>query len=498
MRKPELVLLMLFIALIGKSTFAQNSPFSLEANEHQLVTIDEIFSESTEIEPFNGQGKKIYGLAASAKIDFTSEEGLVRLVLLDNNFNEYLLLESYPNIDGSSVSFEGHAEETALLNGITPYAIEIQVKDATVRLNHLSYATKGDVISNYNKQKKEKQTAQNKDKIQRLNKNLKAKGQHWVAGETGVSQLSYAERKKLYGSSTFPSGFEFYAGGVISTETSRAINTTEKSATATSPYTDSWDWRDRHGKNWITPVTNQGGCGSCWAFASTGATEAMVNLFYNQQINMDLSEQDVLSCSNAGDCIGGMPADALSYISSQGIVDEVAFPYTAYDDPCSNKSNNPSELIKIGGRIDFGYSPYLKSEDNLKSMLISFGAISSGIINWSHAIVLVGYKVVNEGDTFYYRDAINKTSNWLTIESGNPLIGKTVWIFKNSWGPYYGDQGYVYIETPIENIGWTHAIQTPITSEVNNYEVQCTDNDGDGYYFWGLGPNQPIARNVRI
>ncbi|WP_372650818.1 PKD domain-containing protein [Draconibacterium sp.] len=485
MRKPELVLLMLFIALIGKSTFAQNPHFKLESKDHQLITIDESFSKSTEIKPFKKEGKKIYGLAASADIDFSSADGWVRLVLLDQDFNEHLLLESYPNLNGTNhVSFNDYAEETALLDGVVPYAISIEMNNAFISLKSLSYSSKGDVISDYNKQKKEKRLAQNKEKIEQLNKNLKAKGQNWVAGETSVSQLSYGERKKLYGQGTFPGGFEFYAGGVISTETTSTSGIIEKSATISSPYVDEWDWRDRHGKNWISPITNQSSCGSCWAFASTGATEAMVNVFFNQQINLDLSEQDVISCSGGGSCAGGYPKYALDYIKNTGVVDEATFPYAKADLDCSAKGSNPSQLIKISGRTDF--NEWTSTEDDLKKMLIERGPLSGGLADWSHAMVLVGYKIVQEGDTLYYRD-LTLARYWTIVAAGDPLIGKVVWIFKNSWGPYFGDAGYVFVETPLTNIHWTHAINTPIISEVQTYEVVCTDNDGDGYYWWGLG-----------
>jgi len=204
-------------------------------------------------------------------------------------------------------------------------------------------------------------------------------------------------------------------------------------------------------------------------------------------LNLDLSEQDVLSCSGAGSCSGGWPYKALDYITSTGIVDEPTFKYTATDQPCSNKGTNPTQLIKIGGRVDFGSTTYPKSEDDLKRMIIEMGPVSGGLYDWSHAMTLVGYKVVEEGDLFYYRD-LNLARYWKTVYAGDLLIGKTVWIFKNSWGAGFGDAGYVYVETPITNFSWTHGLKTPVQSLIQNYDVICEDADGDGYYWWGLGP----------
>ena len=111
-----------------------------------------------------------------------------------------------------------------------------------------------------------------------------------------------------------------------------------------SSLTESFDWRNRHGANdpdspyydgdptgsgWITSVKNQRGCGSCWAFAATGATEALANIYFNEHIDLDLSEQEALSCSGAGSCKGGLPGKTLDYYTSDGVVDEACFPYTA-------------------------------------------------------------------------------------------------------------------------------------------------------------------------
>jgi len=101
-------------------------------------------------------------------------------------------------------------------------------------------------------------------------------------------------------------------------------------------------------------------------------------------------------------------------------------------------------------------------------------------------MVLLGWKVVKAGDRFYTRD-LNKSTYWVTIPDGSPLIGTTVWIFKNSWG-VWGDGGYVYVQTTMDNIGWTHGITSPVQSLKQNYTVTFVDNDGDGYYWWGIGP----------
>ncbi|MCK3682713.1 PKD domain-containing protein [Maribellus sp. YY47] len=486
----------LLIVLISWASFGQNSDdnFKKEGKNSQSVSINQSFSGSSEIFPFGQNGEIIYGLDATATIELNGDNSLVRMILTDSNYNEYLIYESYNLLLDASTSFtiENICEETSILDGVSPRSIQIEIKNAQLQLQSISYSAGIDPGLSIENLKKEKKKGQNKVKINKINNNLKMKGQHWLAGETSVSELSFGDRKKLYGQSTFPAGFEYYSGGVItagSTDSGTTTDGTLKSATTAteSPYVDKWDWRDRHGKNWITPVTNQGTCGSCWAFAATGATEAMVNLFYNQQINLDLSEQDLLSCSGAGDCGGGYPSYALDYIATKGIVDEATFPYAQSELACSEKGSNPQETIKIGGRVNFGSTAYPKNEDVLKDMLIKMGPLSAGQRNWAHAMVLVGYRVVKEGDIFYYQN-LDGYRSWEIVTAESSLIGRTVWIFKNSWGSYFGDSGYVYIESTMDNFDWTHAVLTPITSTVKNYNVICEDKDGDGYYWWGMGP----------
>ena len=494
MKRPELFLLVVFFAFVNLSARAQNQTnlYKMVGQDPKSITIDEDYSETGKVYEFEANLNKLYGLSVSAEVNFISlnENGYVDFVLIDENLNEYLIYRSdLYSAEGDMEVIESACEETCLLDGVKVHSVELRITglDAVVTLNSLHYVTRAEYSGNINALRKELKSQQDNDKVQRINQYLKENGKSWVAGKTSVSEMSYAERKKLYGQSTFPAGFEFYVGGIISAgETLTSSNL--KSATTSSPYIDEWDWRNRHGKNWITSIKNQQFCGSCWAFSTIGALEAATNLYFNQPLNLNLSEQDLISCSDAGDCGGGYPFYAAMYMYNTGVVDEAAFPYANSNASCENKTT-PNDFIKITGFEQSGLTSAYPdhTEDEIKSMLINMGALSSSVVDWSHAMVLVGYKVVKEGDVFFYRD-LSLNRYWKTVENGDPLIGKTVWIFKNSWGDYFGDQGYVYIESDIDNIQTTIGFKAPIISTINSYDVICTDSDGDGYYWWGLGP----------
>jgi PKD repeat protein len=493
MKSLKTTLFLLAAIIIWQPLFSQvddKKDFKLTGKKPVSISVNQTFTSDSDISPIGSEFTSISGLALTAEVAFQGENGLVRISLFDENFSEYLVYETYSLLEGASnVSIDDLCEETALLEGIDPKFLRIEVKNATVTINKVSLTSDAEPLVDLTKMRKEKKAAQNDYKIKKLNKNLSEKGLLWMAGETGISELTFAERKKLYGESTIPAGFEFYTGGIFTNGQSL------KSASSTS-MVEQWDWRNRHGVNWVTPVKDQGSCGSCWAFAATGATEAQVNLYFNQNsINLDLSEQDVLSCSGGGTCSGGYPSTALYYIAGKGIVDESAFPYSGTNQVCTDKSPTPSQLIKIAGKMDFGSAAYPVSEDNLKLMLIKYGPVSGGLYDWSHAMTLVGWQVVKEGDRFYYRN-LTRGTYWITVPSGSALIGKTVWIFKNSWGQSWGDGGYVYVETPINNFGWTHGLISPVQSLKVGYSVACVDNDGDGYYWWGLGARPASCPNT--
>lgn len=346
--------------------------------------------------------------------------------------------------------------------------------------------------------------------IYRLNLELEASGALWRAGDTPFGRLSYEEKKEMYGG-TVPNfkGAEYYIGGILDID---APNVNSKK----SSYVPDFDWRTRHSATvkgspyfqneitgWITPVKDQKSCGSCWAFSAIGAMEAVAKLHKNTTCNFDLSEQELVSCSNAGSCNGGWAASALDYISRKRIQDEMSFPYKAQDRPCSEKGK-PLYTIQNAGKELF--NPIKGNEfasiEKLKSMLIK-SPLAGRISSWSHAMTLVGYKTIKAGDVVY-----EHYNTRIVVKPGDPHIGQTVWIFKNSWGENWGDHGFLYAFVNINNMVSSAAPTLPFEYKYNyNYDwsskyppiysqlisaisepASAYDKDNDGYYWWGIGP----------
>lgn len=436
---------------------------------------------------------KIYGLSINAKVNLISDNSLVRAVLVSGE-DEYLVYEGYPAIiNKGQIVINNFCEETCALDGIKPDSLKIQIENATLNLRSINFinsygeletALKSKGIVSFNKEIKEKQ---DKLKIKKINE----KKSSWVAGETSVSGFSYQEKKGLFGigegeNDVLPNlqGFEYYKGGVFEIKPNQNIvaeapsDSIPESDQGPSGVPEGWDWRNRHGINWATPVKDQRYCGSCWAFAAVGSTELLANLYFNDStIDFNLSEQEITSCADYSGCHGGYPSRALDHIRDNGVVDETCYPYVAIDaqgcnsgtsctyEPqlCTDKCSDPVELVKIGGRHNF-YSS--SGEEELKRLIIEYGAVSGGLYSMNHAMNLVGFKK-------------------------DPTDGATIWIFKNSWGVNWGEAGFANLKKPISDFGWTHALLNPVISEKSQYDILCTDTDNDGYCNWGISENKP-------
>jgi len=202
---------------------------------------------------------------------------------------------------------------------------------------------------------------------------------------------------------------------------------------------DTFDWND---KGAVTPVKDQGQCGSCWAFSATGNMEGQ--WFLAGHTLTSLSEQNLVDCDHecldpndcdAG-CEGGLQPNAFNYVIKTGGIDtEDSYPYTAEDGTCSFKSNT------IGAKIS-NWTFISKDEDQAQAYMVEHGPLSVAVDATIWQFYIDGVITVGCGTSLDHGVLIvgygNETDIW-----GQQI---TYWTIKNSWGADWGYNGYVYIE----------------------------------------------------
>ena len=488
--------------LMGYSSWA-NNPFKTSLPISKSYSTKFEAENNIKVFPITSD-KSIYGLSIDATITQYGEESLVRILLEDKEGNEYLILQASPLLTGDEKKLYvyNYCEETHLLEGISPTNIIIAAKEASVELSsiHVSY----DENELYEIAKKDSEKTRKEQIVQIadiINNYTRKHHLLWRANVTELAKKSYHDRKIIMGYDSDTCnlyGLEFYANGIFLMGTPSSI--TDPSESQNSPYVKSFRWDNRHGINWLTPFRNQGNSGFCYGFAPVATLESYVNLYYNQKIDVDLSEEQaaVLTYSPSMRKYhyqhGGNDIQVSNYIVNTGIVNEEAFPFvddSLYVDPALN-IDTAAEWVKPQ-RFKTISSTY---SDTIKKYLIHKGPLTMAHRrgNGGHSMSLIGYRVAQAGDTVaLYANGFYEGTAYLE-EGGlwSQFIGHTLWIFKNSYGPtssYYND-GYYYMILPSRG-----SIHTPSyfegslqTKNYNNTDIRLTDNDGDGYYYWGIGP----------
>jgi cathepsin L len=251
----------------------------------------------------------------------------------------------------------------------------------------------------------------------------------------------YASGYGLVGGHNVGNGTDPYCPSAVNCPTLASVNVSTLNWTATGA---------------VTPIKNQGQCGSCWTFSTTGSLEGLYYL--NNSKLMSFSEQQIVDCCKTADgCGGGFPYLAMVYTAANGIEQESEYPYTGQNGQCKfNKADATA--------VNTGYQCVTqKSQAQLLAAAAAAPlsiAVQANQVSWQfyqggvvtelcgatldHAVLLVGWGQHKSSTNAYY--------------------------VKNSWGASWGDNGYIWIgESATDNDGYgVCGILRCATVSVNN------------------------------
>jgi len=298
----------------------------------------------------------------------------------------------------------------------------------------------------------------------------------WTAGSTSMSALSREQQLQRLG----------YRGGGPDSETLEERSRVSSSRAAQIGAIGApaaFTWQNVGGSNYVTPIRDQGQCGSCVSFGTTAAVEAKVRIQRgNPALAVDLSEASLFFCvgpASGASCGGGWyMSPAMDGYKNTGIPDEACFPYTDHQQACGQCADWQARATKIMGWHT------ISSVADMKTWISTNGPLATCFT--------------------VYDDFFSYTSGTYRHVTGGVAGGHCVcvvgysdaggfWICKNSWGTGWGEAGFfciAYGQCGIDSTMWAveGILETGWLNNVNVIGLWTIDQDRNAWaYLSGFG-----------
>lgn len=274
------------------------------------------------------------------------------------------------------------------------------------------------------------------DKFETFKENLRSIAEH-NSNPSRTYDMGFSD----YTDMTDAEFMEFFGLKLKAEQNCSATNRKLKTFVTRSP--PEFDWRREHK---VTPVKNQGKCGSCWTFSTVGAMESHFLIETNRFGNF--SEQQLVDCAGAYNnfgCMGGLPSYAFNYIRDNGMTTEQLYEYHAVDQACQYNRTGMEKVITSGP-----YNITARNETEMQEHLFHAGPISC---SFQVASDFKNYLNGTYSSTVCKNGEMDINHAVLCVGYGSDHQGMDYWAVKNSWGTSWGMNGYFNIEKGVNMCG---------------------------------------------